>query len=143
MAENIALARLVDLKVDSFFTAGRLNNRTGGKWEKFSTNGQDKVTTGATFPITKLGDVLVTDMAEHRKLFDRTQAGEAYVTAMDKHAPANEVIGAKRQSDMLASMLQAFGLRYGSRLRHTCAVMSRRASIAKVDGDLLTMEMNR
>jgi len=142
MADNFPL-RMVDLKVDSFFTAGRLNNKTGGVWEKFAAGGKDTVTGGTSFTIAKPGDTDITYTPESRELFDAGVQGSAYESALNDKKSAKDVMQPKRQSDMLSSMLQATIMRHSTRLRNACAVMSRRASIAKFDAELITMELNK
>jgi len=143
MATNVFPARFIDARVDAYFTAGLLNNKTGGMWEKFASSGKDSVTGGDSFTIAKPGDVELSDAAAHRSLFDRTSQGVAYARAMEKRAPASNAIGAKRESDMLASMLQAFGVRYAPRLRCACATMSRCASIARGDSDRIQLGVSK
>jgi hypothetical protein len=102
-----------------------------------------------TLTPSKDWDVSIFDADEQRALFDRTVQGDLYASALmgkagDAHATVQDMMRAKKRSDMLSSMLQGFGMRYASRLRHMAAAMSRRAAIAAIDADsIIALELNK
>lgn len=137
---NNCLLRLTDIRTMAWYVAGALRNYTGGVWEKFEFDG--KGSNDGTYQITKTKDFELGNGAELRFLFDRTAQGTKYEKAMKNATASIDVSQAKRQSDMLSSMLQAMGQRYGTRLRHTAAAAARRLSIASIDADAISQDVS-
>lgn len=149
MAGDTLSNRLSDLQSSAYYSAGAFDNMTGGIWEKFSSGGKATIVKSvipAGFPINskivKPSDTPAADQSAQRALFDRTDQETAYTDAIATSKSSAIVIRAKRQSDMLSSMLQAVNMRHSSRLRHTGAAFSRRASLAQYDIEQMAMDMN-
>ena len=127
--------RLADVRTGALWSALKLVGRNTGTWDKFLFGG------GAGSPTTKPGDYDIYDREAIAKLFDRQAEGAKYMASVvsDAEGSAKEVVKSKLKSDMLASMEQAIGLRYSSRMRHMTASASRLRSISGTDAETLKL----
>lgn len=140
--------RFGDLKAHAKFGLQQMQNLNGGMWEKFVGIAPAEPT-----PV-KPADYDIFDRGAIGVVFDKADAVALYKDAYaipttggvpdvdpDTGEPefkaAWQVISAKRQSDMLASMQQASVLRFTSRLRSVAACASRRKSAQQQDLDNL------
>lgn len=156
VVSNIA-TRFVDLVELSKFVEGQMRNLTGGLWEKFYG------ASGTLSVPTKVEDYSVFDSDAIGARFDRAAAAALYKQGYETQASLDEastvdpdsdpddpdtptvgggaykVISGKLQSDMLASMHQASGLRYTTRIRSVMATAARRRALWEQDFDNLML----
>lgn len=120
--------RLTDMRTGALYTAGRLAGIGTGTWDKFLFG-------GSTSLEAKTGDYDITDKAAIAALFTRDDLGSEYMANITSQADGagKAAIKAKIKSDVLASMQQAVGLRYTSRVRHMMAAASRLRAIGSTD----------
>jgi len=134
-AVPVLTKRNIDLKVMAQKAMQQLLNTAGGLWEKYSTNGIMPASDLAVV-IAKPSDTDVYDRPGIAGLFDREALGKAYTDSLVNGEAAGVTMNSKIQSDMLSSMQQGMILRYTTRIRSNCAVLSRRKSIAASDIDI-------
>jgi hypothetical protein len=135
-----AIERLSDLKSGAVYTGQRMVNLSSGTWDKFMFGG--KGTEDALAKPTE-GDFELNNMTQIRALFNREAIASAYMTAVSSSddGAGTATVNANLQGDMLASMQQAIGLRYSSRMRHMAAAASRLKSIGRMDAELLKLKV--
>jgi len=128
MSEDVdnLTARFIDLRAGATENSNALSNLASGTWDKYAQSGND---------------VNIEDAEAIAVLFDRTASGTAYLNSLMNLQPASDTINAKRSSDMLASMQQAMGLRYTSRMRSIGAVVSRLRAIGASDAELMKVRV--
>jgi len=127
--------RLSDLRVGASFTAGRLVGNGTGTWDKFLFDG------GSGTLADKPGDYDITSKTAIAALFKRDEFAGPYMAAVSSSegGAAKVAVQNKLKADMLASMQQAIGLRYSSRIRHMAAAASRLRSIGGMDAEIMKL----
>lgn len=134
MSVDNVTKRFIDIKRAAIANAAGMLNLGSGTWDKY-------IFGGTTEETPEGADINIEDTAAIAKLFDRTADGNAYLKSIAEQQSAKISIEAKTSSDMLASMQQAMGLRYTSRIRSTCASASRLRAIGESDAETLKLKV--